>query len=78
MVIEKINLLLLPLMRKRDIDMWITRDRECNSDPSADEIGGQGVCAMPTVSLIRATTWRRSSSSRTDQVRTWRRGSTTR
>ena len=77
-VIEKINLFLLPLMRKHDIDMWITLDREYNPDPFADEIGGQGVCAMPRFSLTRATAWRRSSSSRTHHVRTWRRGSTTR
>src|ERR1051326_2508525 len=42
LVIEKVNTLLLPLMRKHDIDMWITLDRECNPDPFAAEIGGQG------------------------------------
>ena len=42
LVINKVNRLLLPLMRKRDIDMWIVMDREYNPDPFAAEIGGQG------------------------------------
>ena len=79
-VIEKINLFLLPLMRKHDIDMWITLDATANTTrtrlPTRSAV--RGVCAMPTFSLIRATAWRRSSSSRTHHVRTWRRGSTTR
>jgi hypothetical protein len=42
LVIEKVNTILLPLMRQHDIDMWITMDREYNPDPFAAEIGGQG------------------------------------
>src|SRR5437762_14352571 len=42
LVIEKVNTLLLPLMRRHDLDMWITLDREYNPDPFAAEIGGQG------------------------------------
>ncbi len=42
LVIRKVNSLLLPLMRKHDIDMWIVMDREYNPDPFAVEIGGQG------------------------------------
>lgn len=41
-VIDKVNNLLLPLMRRHGIDMWITMDREYNPDPFAAEIGGQG------------------------------------
>jgi len=42
LVIQKVNTLLLPLMRKHDVDMWIVMDREYNPDPFAAEIGGQG------------------------------------
>src|SRR5215469_6819069 len=42
LVIEKVNTLLRPLMRKHEIDMWITLDREYNPDPFAAELGGQG------------------------------------
>jgi Xaa-Pro aminopeptidase len=42
LVVKKVNTLLLPLMRKHDIDMWIVMDREYNPDPFAAEIGGQG------------------------------------
>src|SRR5215472_4396981 len=42
LVLKKVNALLLPLMRKHDIDMWIVMDREYNPDPFAAEIGGQG------------------------------------
>jgi len=35
LVIKKVNTLLLPLMRKHDIDMWIVMDREYNPDPFA-------------------------------------------
>jgi len=42
LVIQKINTLLLPLMRQHDIDIWITLDREYNPDPFAAELGGQG------------------------------------
>jgi Xaa-Pro aminopeptidase len=41
-VLKKIDALLLPLMRKHQIDMWMTLDREYNPDPFADEIAGQG------------------------------------
>ena len=40
--INKVNTLLLPTMRKHDIDMWIVLDREYNPDPFAGEIGGHG------------------------------------
>jgi len=42
LVVQKIDTLLLPLMRQHDIDMWITMDREYHPDPFAAEIGGQG------------------------------------
>jgi Xaa-Pro aminopeptidase len=42
LVLKKVNALLLPLMRKHDIDMWIVLDREYHPDPFAAEIGGQG------------------------------------
>jgi Xaa-Pro aminopeptidase len=42
LVLKKVNTLLLPLMRKHDIDMWIVMDREYHPDPFAAEIGGQG------------------------------------
>ena len=42
LVLKKVNALLLPLMRKHDIDMWIVMDREYHPDPFAAEIGGQG------------------------------------
>jgi Xaa-Pro aminopeptidase len=42
LIIKKVNTLLLPLMRKHDIDMWLTLDREYNPDPFAQELGGQG------------------------------------
>jgi Xaa-Pro aminopeptidase len=42
LVIKKVNALLLPLLRKHDVDMWIVMDREYNPDPFAAEIGGQG------------------------------------
>jgi hypothetical protein len=42
LIIKKVNTLVLPLMRKHDIDMWLTLDREYNPDPFAQELGGQG------------------------------------
>ena len=42
LVLAKVNRLLLPLMRRHQIDMWITLDREYNPDPFAPEIGGEG------------------------------------
>lgn len=39
-VADKLNRALLPAMRKHDIDMWIVLDRENNSDPLHDELGG--------------------------------------
>src|ERR1700680_1349086 len=41
-VLKKIDALLLPLMRRHQIDMWITLDRENHPDPFADELAGQG------------------------------------
>jgi Xaa-Pro aminopeptidase len=42
LIIKKVNTLLLPVMRKHQIDMWLTLDREYNPDPFAQELGGQG------------------------------------
>jgi len=42
LILDKVNTLLLPIMRQHGIDMWITMDREYNPDPFAAEIGGQG------------------------------------
>jgi Xaa-Pro aminopeptidase len=42
LIVEKVNSVLLPIMRQHGIDMWITMDREYNPDPFAAEIGGQG------------------------------------
>jgi Xaa-Pro aminopeptidase len=42
LILDKVNSLLLPLMRQHNIDMWITMDREYHPDPFAAEIGGQG------------------------------------
>lgn len=39
-VADKLNRALLPAMRKHRIDMWIVLDRENNSDPLHDELGG--------------------------------------
>ena len=60
-VIEKINLLLLPLMRKHDIDMWITLDREYNPDPFADEIGGPGAAGLRPDDPLRISAGRSSA-----------------
>ena len=39
-VAEKLDTALLPAMRKQGIDMWIVLDRENNSEPLHDELGG--------------------------------------
>jgi len=40
MVADKLQRVLLPAMRNHDVDMWIVLDRENNSDPLHDELGG--------------------------------------
>lgn len=41
MVSDKLDRAVLPAMRNHGIDMWITLDRENNSDPLHDELGGE-------------------------------------
>ena len=40
MVADKLQRVLLPAMRNHGVDMWIVLDRENNSDPLHDELGG--------------------------------------
>jgi Xaa-Pro aminopeptidase len=41
-IVEKINTVLLPAMRRHGIDMWIVLDREYHPDPMSVELAGQG------------------------------------
>lgn len=41
MVADKLDRAVLPAMRNHDVDMWIVLDRENNSDPLHDELGGE-------------------------------------
>src|SRR5262249_59246353 len=51
LILDKVNTLLLPIMRQHDIDIWITMDREYHPDPFAADTGGHGRRPNPALFL---------------------------
>ena len=78
LVIEKVNTLLLPLMRKHDIDMWITLDRETTRIRLPPKSVVRAACATLTSSSTTGFDSKKSSSFRIRRARTSRRDSTMR